>query len=156
MKAFHFTLEAVRTLRQRQEQKAMELYAQALLARRQALERLDAAQNRLDAAFQELRGQLAAGCAASEAAQAHEYHRSLAKRRDECTLALGAAERRVNSALQAMLAARQQREIADKYFDKQKIHHGREVARADQKMLDDLAGRRVNSILSWHPTEFPT
>ena len=32
MKPFHFTLEAVRTLRQRQEQDAMEQYAQALLA----------------------------------------------------------------------------------------------------------------------------
>ena len=156
MKSFHFTLEAVLTLRQRQEQKALELYAQALLARQQALERLEAAQHRLNTAFEELRAQLAAGCTASAAAQAHEYQRSLAKRRDECTLALGAAERRVNAALQGMLAARQQREIVDKCFEKQKSRHGRETARAEQKLLDDLAGRRANSILSWNPTAFPT
>ena len=65
MKAFRFTLEAVRTLRQRQEQEAQEQYAQALLARQQALNRLDAVQRELNAGFAELRAQLAKGCAAA-------------------------------------------------------------------------------------------
>ena len=99
---------------------------------------------------------LAKGCAASEAAQAHEYHRSLVRRRDECAAGLGHAERRVNAALQAMLAARQQRELVDKYFDKQKSRHQQHAARNEQKLLDDLAGRRVNSVLTWTPTEMPT
>jgi hypothetical protein len=38
MKAFRFTLEAVRTLRQRQEHEALEHYARALLARQQVLD----------------------------------------------------------------------------------------------------------------------
>lgn len=155
MKRFHFTLEAVRTLRQRQEQKALEQYAQALLARQQALARLGAAQHELDAAFEELRGHLAKGCAASQAAQAHEHQRALVGRRDELAAALGTAERRVNAAQQSMLAARQQREVVDKCFERQKSRHGRDMARADQKNLDELAGRRLNSILSWNPTELP-
>jgi flagellar export protein FliJ len=153
MKAFHFTLEAVRTLRQRQEQATMEQYAQALLVRQQALDRLAAAQNELTVCAENLRAKLIAGCTASDAAQANEYHRSLARRRDECGAQLGLAERRVNAALQAMLGARQQREIVDKYFDKQKSRHQREVLREEQKLLDDLAGRRGNSILTWNPTE---
>ena len=40
MKPFRFTLQAVQTLRQRQEQKARECYARALLAHRQALGQL--------------------------------------------------------------------------------------------------------------------
>jgi len=47
MKSFRFTLEAVRTLRQRQEQAAMEQYAQALLARQQAVAKLEALQHEL-------------------------------------------------------------------------------------------------------------
>jgi len=156
MKAFHFTLEAVRTLRQRQEQTCMEQYAQALLARQQATERLAAVQHELTVGWDELRVKLSAGCAASEAAQAHDYHRALGRRRDECQAQLGTAERRVNAALQAMLAARQQREIVDKYFDKQKVRHQRDVARDEQKMLDELAGRRGNSILTWNSTEMPS
>jgi flagellar export protein FliJ len=156
MKAFHFNLEAVRTLRQRQEQTAMEQYAQALALRQQAVNRLEAVSQELNEGWQELRSKLVKGCAASEAAQIQDYHRSLVRRRDDCTAALGTAERRVNAALQAMLAARQQRELVDKYFEKQKARHQRQEGRNEQKLLDDLAGRRVSSILAWTPTEIPT
>src|ERR1700722_1472155 len=120
MKSFRFTLEAVGTLRQRQEQKAMELYAQSLASRRQAIEGLEAVDGELNASWEEWRGQMANGCAAAEAAQAHAYQRLLAQRRTECAFALETAERRVNATLQSMLLARQQREIVDKCFDKQK------------------------------------
>jgi flagellar export protein FliJ len=153
MKAFRFTLEAVRTVRRRHEQEAMEQYAQALLVRRQILDRLDAVQRQLHAGWQELRQLLAQGCAASKAAQANDYHRTLEKRREECAAELSVAERRVNSALQAMLNARRQREIVDSFFQKQKGRHLREAQRDEQKFLDDLAGRRGGSILSWNPSE---
>jgi hypothetical protein len=51
-----------------------------------------------------------------------------------------------------MLAARRQREVVDKFYDKQKSRHGRELARSEQMLLDDLAGRRPSSILSWTAT----
>jgi flagellar protein FliJ len=145
MKPFHFTLEAVRTLRQRQEQKAMEQYAQALVVRQQALARLDAIKEEINESFRELSSQLAKGCAAAKVAQANEYHRALGKRRDEAIQALGVAERRVNAGLQMMLAARQQREIVEKSREKQKAAYVREQFRAEQKLLDDLAGRRIGA-----------
>jgi flagellar FliJ protein len=144
MKPFHFTLEAVRTLRQRQEQVAMEKYAQALHTRQEAANKVDAIQRQLSDGWQELRGQMATGCTASQVAQAQDYHRALSKRRDEAAAALGVAERRVNAALQTMLNARQQREIVDKSREKQKARHLREQFRAEQKILDDLAGRRLS------------
>ena len=155
MKPFHFTLEAVGTVRQRQEQKAMEHYAQSLIARRRAVDRLEAVERELNGCWQDWRRRLAGGCAAGEAAQAHAYQRSLAQRREECALALETAEQQVNATLHGMLLARQQREIVDKCFDKQKARHRREQARGEQKFLDDLAGRRGNSILAWKSAETP-
>lgn len=129
----------------------MDLYARTLLMRQQAVERLEAVQQLLRAGWQELRQLMARGCQAASAARMHEYHRSLEKRRDECVAALGVAERRVNAAFQAMIAARREREVVDKCFDKQKARHQREQVRVEQKFLDDLAGRRTASILSWNP-----
>ncbi|HZQ48080.1 MAG TPA: hypothetical protein VFC07_13770, partial [Verrucomicrobiae bacterium] len=79
--------------------------------------------------------------------------RTLEKRREECDAAVSVAERRVNATFTAMLMARQQREIVDKGLQKQKAVHQREEAREEQKVLDDLGGRRTSSILSWNPAE---
>ena len=105
MKAFHFTLEAVGTLRRLQEQKGLEHYARCLAARLQAVEATAAVERELSACWQEWRGQLAGGFAAADAAKVQAYQRLLAQRRDECIRAVEAAERRVNAALQAMLLA---------------------------------------------------
>lgn len=151
MKPFHFTLESVRIVRQRHEQDAMDQYARTLLVRHQAVEKLEAVQQLLKAGWQELRQLLARGCDAASAARMQDYHRSLEKRRDDCVTALGVAERRVNAAFQAMMAARRECEIVDKFYTKQKTRHQREQVRVEQKFLDDLAGRRSASILSWNP-----
>ena len=133
----------------------MDQYGQCLLARRQAMDKLETVERELRLCLEELRGKLARGCTAAEAVQGHAYQRSLGQRRDECFFALETAERRVNAALQNMFHASQQREIVDKYFDKQKAAYAREQGRLEQKFLDDLAGRRGNSIFAWKPTDTP-
>lgn len=148
MKTFRFTLEAVRTIRQRQENDALENYARALLARQQTLEKLETARERIQEHFAQMRQWLSEGGAAAQAAQAQSWHRSLEKMRDECVAALGLAERRVNAASQAMLAARQQREIVDIYREKQQAVHQRSLLREEQKVLDEFAMRRVTSFHS--------
>jgi flagellar export protein FliJ len=153
MKAFHFTLEAVRTLRLREEQEASNQYAKTLVARQQVIDKLHSLQRQLDQGWNDLRQGLTRGCSASFAAQAHLYHRSLEKRRDECNAELGVAERRVNAALQIMLRAKQQREVVDKFYEKQKDAHQREVNRDEQKLLDELAGRRAASLFAFHGNE---
>ena len=155
MKPFRFTLEAVSTLRRRQEQKILEKYAQTLNVRQQAADRLAGVEHELSKCWQEWRLKLAGGYTAAEAVQAHAYQRLLAQRREECALALETAQRRVNASLQAMLLARRRREIVDKCFDKQKTRYQREQARGEQKLLDDLAGRRSNSIFAWKSAETP-
>jgi flagellar export protein FliJ len=152
MKPFRFTLEAVRIVRQRHEQLAMEEYAQALFSSRQAEDQLEAVRRELDAGCEELRKLLAKSCPVSKAAQTQQYLKSVEKRLNECARALEQAKLRADAALDAMLAARQQREIVDKFFARQKTRHEREELREEQKLLDELAGRRPTSILSWNPT----
>lgn len=152
MKRFRFTLEAVRVLRQRQEQDALDLYAKALVARQQAADRLGAARERLHEGWRDLRELLNRGCDAAALVRMKDYHRTLEKRRDECILAIGVAERRVGAAFNALMLARQQTEIVETGFQRQKARHERERAYEEQKFLDDLAGRRTASALTWNPT----
>jgi len=109
MKAFRFTLEAVRTVRQLQENEALERYARALAARQMARDSLEAIQERIMDDFALMRQLLAAGCCAARAAQAQNFHHSLEMTRRNGVAALEQAECRVNAACQTMLAARQQR-----------------------------------------------
>ena len=148
MKVFQFTLEAVRTVRQRQENEALEHYARALLARQQVLDLLESLQQRIRDDFVQRRKLLAEGCTAAQAAQGQNYHRSLEKKRDEGVTALEQAERRVNADSQVMLAARQQREIVDVYCEKQRAVHQRAQLREEQKIMDEFAVRRVSTLRS--------
>jgi flagellar export protein FliJ len=148
MKAFRFTLEAVRTLRQRQENDAMESYVAALASRQQMKSNLEAIDARIKEDSSHILRLLDSGCRAAQASQARHFHSSLEKQLNECVIALGRAERRVQAASQAMLVARQQREIVDTYRDKQHQSHERLRAREEQKTLDEFSVRRVNATLT--------
>jgi flagellar export protein FliJ len=146
MKAFRFTLEAVRTLRQRQEHEALEQYVGALLERQRALNSLEAIEERISQDFARMRQLLGGRCGAGQAAQAHSYHRTLEKQRDDALAGLGLAERRVQAASRAMLAARQRREMVEVYRDKQRAAHQRLEWREEQKIQDEFAIRRVTAL----------
>jgi flagellar export protein FliJ len=124
----------------------LENYARTLLARRLALDSLEAIHQLIGRDFERMRQLVAGGCAAAQAAQAQNYHRSLQKKRDDCQAALEQAERRVNAACQVMLATRQQREMVDVYRDKQYAVHQRLESREEQKILDEFAIRRVTAL----------
>jgi flagellar export protein FliJ len=155
MKAFRFTLEAVQTLRLRQEQQAIEIYVHALLARQQAADRLETARERIRRNQQEISRLLAAACAAAPLAQAGYYECALEKQELELAAAMALAERRVQASLKVMLSARQRRKMVENFRAKQLVRHLRNQWREEQKLTDDLASRRGRSILSWHPDESP-
>lgn len=155
MKAFRFTLQAVQTVRHRQEQQAMETYVHALLARQQVLDRLEAARERIRRNQQEINRLLAAPCAAVQLAQAGHYECALERQQADQIVALALAERRVQTTFQAMLAARQRRKMVESYRARQLAHHQRAESREEQKLTDDLASRRGRSILAWHAEEAP-
>jgi len=155
MKAFRFTLEAVQTLRHRQEQQAMEIYVHALLARQQVLDRLEIARDRIRRNQQEINRLLAAACPAAQLAQASQYERVLEKQQADQVAALALAERRVQAAFQSMLTARQRRKMVENLRAKQLAGHQRAEWREQQKLADDHASRRGPSILAWQPGQAP-
>jgi flagellar export protein FliJ len=153
MKAFRFTLQAVQTLRHRQEQQAMESYVHALLGRQQALERLESVRQEIRGNQRQMERLLSSPCAASALAQTSQYERALEGRQVELALALALAERRVQGALQAMLTARQHAKMVGNLRAKQLDLHQKAQWREDQKLMDDLASRRGRPTLAWKPEE---
>jgi flagellar export protein FliJ len=147
MKPFHFSLEALRVLRQRQEQAALEQYAVALNRQRQAEERQQAVQLELEAAWQQRQNQMAAGAPAGMVLQLQNYGVFLEARLEEHAEAVKKASDEAVRRWETLLQARQQREIVDKYHDKQRKQHELDCLREEQKELDEFSTRRaaVNS-----------
>ena len=141
MKKFRFTLQAVRTLRQRAEQVALEHYAQALLAHRQALDKLEAVQRELQSLWAQWQEKLSGGLPAIQLAQLQAYVRTVQERQQEGEKAVAASLRRVNHQSKELLRARQQREVVERHFEQRKQRYDRELEAAEQKLLDELAGQ---------------
>lgn len=155
MKPFKFSLEAVATTRRRLEQAALEKYAQSLLARQNAVAQLEATQRELEGAWLRLRQTLESGCSASAATRLRQESHFLEDERKLRETALTEAERGVSHALQQMLAARQQREVVEKFRGKQRAAHDLDVQRDTQKFLDELATQRATPAQAWRTTADP-
>jgi len=157
MKAFHFTLQAVQTLRHRQQQQAIESYIHALMARQQAADRLEAIRDKIRVNHQEICRILTSAVATvAPIAQATQYESVLETKQTELAVALALAERRLQNAFQAMLSARRRSSMVAKLRDKQFALHNRAQWREEQKTLDDLAARRVTHPMAWKAQEIPS
>ncbi len=143
MKAFRFTLLALQTLRERAEQQAEEQYARAVRSRDLALRQREEARRQLEAAWAFGRTQLDAGIVQAQWARVQDYCQQAAARLRGCDSALTSAQSAANQRLQHLLEARRDREVVDKYYQKQRRSFDRAQQRAEQKILDDLAGRRA-------------
>jgi flagellar export protein FliJ len=146
MKEYRFTLQALLTLRIRQEQAAQEVYAQALAVRHQALLRLQEAQHECQGAQSLSRERTAAGAPAAQLAQIGEYCRAMNERRERCAETLDQAQRVAAQRLEKLIAVRRAREVVDKFQKRQREKYDRELTREEQKLLDELATQRVPSI----------
>src|SRR5579864_7355777 len=125
MKAFRFSLEAVQTVRHRQEQQALEIYVQALQARQQVMDRLEIIQGQIRSNQHEISRLLARSCTAAAVTQVNQYARALEKLQADQIIALALAERKVNNTFQAMVLARQQRKMVENFRAKQLNRHQR-------------------------------
>ena len=149
MKRFRFTLQALHTLRQRQENVALEHYGAALLHRQDALRLLQRAENDLAQTWLDLQQHLQAGCDAALALQARSLCAAVEERRTRAHQDLGQAELDVQRTFAAMIEARRQREIVDKLHDRQLRAHEHAAAVTEHKLLDELALRRLPAALDW-------
>lgn len=143
MKSFKFSLQALRILRQRQEQTALEEYTQTLVARERALSQLETVRQELALAWSEFHQKLSTHSPALQLAQMEAYCQSVARRTLECEHAEKVARNVVHLAFTKLVATRQAREVIEKFHDAQKRHHQRGILKQEQKALDDLAKQRA-------------
>jgi flagellar export protein FliJ len=139
MKAFHFSLQPLRVLRQQKEEMTQQGYAQALAACNQAgLQLQDAAAN-LAAGWSLLNQELERGVTAERLAAIQAWCMILKIQRNDCQAALDEARRAAGLAFQKMTLAVREREILDRFYDKSLGLHARKVECEEQKAMDELA-----------------
>ena len=143
MKPFAFTLQALLTLRQHEEQHALELYAIALGARHLAIAQRETSRLQLEQLRDELRQQLTTGRSAALIAQTHAYSRLLEIQLLQAEQHLASAEQSVTKALKSMVAARQKREMVETLRDRRLQRHALEARRSEERVQDELASRRI-------------
>jgi len=149
MKKFRFSLQAVLTVRQRQEQAALEQFSRAVAARQQAIGRLSEAKQACHEAWALSRARTAAGAAAIHLAQLHDYCLSMEDFQKQCELAVAAAQEVADQKWQKLVLARQAREAVDKFLERQRERYGRELQREEQKMFDDISPQHTLAVGNW-------
>lgn len=155
MKPFRFSLQAVLTVRERQEHVALEAYARAVEECLAARSRLEAARLELEAARGEWGRLMNAGCTA-EAACAHRDHCVNLEHRELRQVAnLEQRDRALQAAWQVLMTARQKRETVDRFQELQRERHEHELQVEEQKLLDEMAGRRLPAVEA-NPAETST
>ena len=143
MKPFRFPLQPIRVLRERKEQVAQQRFAQAMLACEEAAFQLQAASDELAAGWTSLCEELSAGVTATRLLRTRAWCQVLELRQKERTAALQNARRLMDAAWREMMLATRDRESLDRYHDKCRSAHDREVQREEQKHLDELGVRRA-------------
>lgn len=148
MKAFKFTLQPLRVLRERQEQTALHAYAVTVQAVTQAGATQLAARQVLEEGWTERRKLEGSGVSAFELVQSQEYCTAMEQRMNVCTQRLRAAEQASQQAFTRLMAARKATAMVDRFLEKQKQEHRLRRRKHEQKELDELSRRRQGISLS--------
>ena len=139
MKPFRFSLELLRVLRKQKERAAQQRYVGTLTARNAAELELQRAGTELAVVWNLLGQELGQGIAAGRLADLRSWCKVLETRWNECKGSLEAARRAAEQAFQEMTLAAREREALDRFYDKSRRIHDREVLREDQKITDEMA-----------------
>ncbi len=142
MKPFQFRLQAVLTLREQAEQAAQRACARACLALDAACARLRDADAAIADDEERRRARLAAGPRAKELEQWRLYAATLHDRRVQVAREAALARQQLEEARRGLLQASLQRETLERLRDRQRRVYDYEVARAEQKLIDEFSQRR--------------
>lgn len=139
MRAFHFPLQAVLTVRENQEHKALETlgHAQAFLHR--TLRQQTEVRQTIEDAFNQRRSAQGRGAHSEEFQQLQQGVRALQRRQRECDTEVERAKKDVAVRSRELMEARKHREVIERVFEKQLARHRLETSRAEQKSLDELS-----------------
>jgi flagellar biosynthesis chaperone FliJ len=142
MKPFKFTLQAVQTVRRRDEQRALDAYLVALRQLEAAKNRVQELDRQLEAAWAAFRAAvLDPAAAAADLARLHEYCDRLLRQRREADGALKAARAGATRTFARYLAAHLACLAVQECYVRQHRAYRRQTQRLEQKALDDLAQR---------------
>ena len=144
MRPFHFSLQAVRILRGRQEQLARETFGRAVQARQLALDRQNAADRKLIEAQAGLALLQSDRVPVFRINQARGHCLVLEQQVSALSVALAQTQEAAAAAWKALQDARRQLELVERFFARRRAEYGRELREEEQKQLDEMAGQR------WH------
>ncbi|MEY2410419.1 MAG: Flagellar FliJ protein [Verrucomicrobiota bacterium] len=142
MKPFKYALQAVRTLREQQEQAALQEYGAALRTANQAADELASVRQEQDAVWEQLQAQFAGPGTAEDLVKLQAYSQTVERRRLHSENLLHLAQQHMEQQFIRLVAARQAAAVLEKHFQTQQRHHQHRQRRQEQKILDELAGRQ--------------
>jgi flagellar export protein FliJ len=144
MKPFKFTLQAVRTVREREEQSALREYVATLRALEEAKRRYEAVEEQILMAWDDFRQALQTDSSSVEITRVQDDCEMLQERRRELESALQAARQKANRAFTRYLAAHQACALVEQCVQNQSHRHEHERPKRQQKGIDDLAQRSLS------------
>jgi flagellar export protein FliJ len=153
MKSFQFSLQAVRTVREREEQQSLQHYVKALRAVDEARRQAEAVAAELAGVWLHLQEAVSGGSTAFEVQRLHDHCDAVLLRKRDRDLALQAARDAASGAFARYLAAHQARTAVEKLFVRQRASWERTRRAQAQKMIDEIAARGLGVILSLPPAE---
>ena len=152
MKAFRFPLHAILTLREEKEQEAQREYARKLRAVEAITAQISAVDQQLSALAQEHERRMRTGLAVADLERLGFYAELLHQRRTYLRQELARAQHAAEQARLALVKATQARQALENYRGKQRRVYDQSLAREEQKLLDDLAGRTGTLADAWRQT----
>ena len=145
MKPFHFSLQAVKTLRQRQEQISLEAFGRAVQARQEAMDLQHAKERELHAGWTQLEQLQMSGANSQDINQLRAHCHVLQQELTQAKQLTAASQEVANDAWEKLNESRQQLELVNKFYERRRDDYERELRQEEQKQLDEMAGRRWQS-----------
>jgi len=155
MKAFRFSLQPLRLLREQKERVAQKRYVEALRATDEAAAKLDAGFLELSTSWTAFCEEVADGATFSKLHQTRAWCGEIEQRCEQLTAVLKAAQLAAQEAWHEMSVATRERKALDQLRDKFRRAYDNDVQRDEQKELDEM-GLRLNSSASNQSESVPT
>jgi flagellar export protein FliJ len=135
-------LNAVVTVREQQEQAALQIYTAATREAEIGRQRLQGLALAIQSAATEFQLRIVRGCTANELAKLDDHCERLQRRRIECERAIRFAEEALKKALSCWHSVRQSPEVVEKHLEKAKRQAENRPRRKEQKAIDARAVTR--------------
>lgn len=141
MRPFTFSLQAVRTLLQRQEQLALEAFGECVRAGQAAIDLQKLAERQLSTGLDQLSVLQCEGAPLYHLNQLRDHCQALELRLGGCRSACVKAQEAANQAWDKLQDARCELELVDKLYLRRWEDYERELRGEEQKQLDEMSGR---------------